>query len=79
MKLTCECCKIEQEFADERAAFDAGWDAPPYFTEYVCCDLCPSVALMGLLDHSAAHERWEREGRPKTFNEQFEKGDIPQL
>jgi hypothetical protein len=67
--LTCACCGFEAEFPDGEAAFQAGWDCPPHFTASpVCCDLCPSVAALGLIDHSKAHERWEREGRPREFD-----------
>jgi hypothetical protein len=67
--LKCLCCGFEAEFPDAEAAFKAGWDCPPHFTASpICCDLCPSVAAMGMVDHSAAHERWEREGRPREFD-----------
>jgi hypothetical protein len=69
MILTCVCCGFEAEFPDAEAAFKAGWDCPPHFTATpICCDLCPSVAAMGIIDHSKAHERWEREGRPREFD-----------
>jgi hypothetical protein len=68
VRLTCKCCGFEQEFENAAEAFNAGWDCPPYFTASpVCCDLCPSVAAMGMVDHSEAHAEWEREGRPKEF------------
>lgn len=41
MKLKCECCGFEQEFKDGEEAFQAGWDAPPHFSQYVSCNLCP--------------------------------------
>lgn len=76
--LTCQCCGIKDRMGAEDA-FQAGWDAPPHFTQVMCCPLCPSVAVLGLLDHSAAHERWEKEGRPETFDEQMHNGDLPPL
>jgi len=69
MKLKCECCGFEQEFEDDIQAFNAGWDCPPQFTGYVCCDLCPgSFVVLGLTyKHKEVHERWDREGRPAEF------------
>jgi hypothetical protein len=76
--LKCQCYGIEDSMGAEEA-FEAGWDAPPHFTQVMCCPLCPSVAVLGLIDHSAAHERWEKEGRPATFDEQMTNGDLPPL
>jgi hypothetical protein len=73
MLLKCQCCGFSQEFENGEAAFKAGWDCPPHFTGYVCCDLCPgSFVVMGCTDnHKPAHEMWAKEGRPKDF-------EIPQ-
>lgn len=68
MKLKCQCCGIEREFADAEEAFKAGWDAPPHFTGHVCCHLCPAVCVVMGLSHSKAHALWEREGRPEKFS-----------
>jgi hypothetical protein len=78
--LTCQCCEHAQEFSSLEAAFDAGWDAPPHFTGYVSCDLCPSTVCWTRLGHPqftaspvmrAAAERhmvqhavWQVAGRP---------------
>jgi hypothetical protein len=69
MKLKCQCCGFEQEFLDGEAAFKAGWDAPPHFSGYISCDLCPgSLIVMGQTHkHAPDHERWAKEGRPKEF------------
>lgn len=69
MKLKCECCGFEQEFTDGEEAFDKGWDAPPHFTGYVACDLCPATfVIFGEQHrHAKAHEQWAREGRPEEF------------
>lgn len=67
MILKCQCCGIEQEFADGEAAFRAGWDAPPHFRHYVACNLCPGVCLIVGLSHEKAHALWAREGRPADF------------
>lgn len=69
MELTCQCCGFKKEFPDGEAAFQAGWDAPPHFTGYVCCDLCPgSFVVLGCTEkHTAAHEKWKAEGRPMDF------------
>ena len=68
MFLKCECCKFEKEFLHGDSAFRAGWDAPPFFTGYVTCDLCPaSFALFQQTNqHEAAHARWKIEGRPES-------------
>jgi len=51
MKLKCQCCGFEQQFDSQEAAFQAGWDAPPHFTGYVACNLCPGACLvMGLAE-----------------------------
>lgn len=67
MKLKCQCCEFEQEFADGEAAFQAGWDAPPHFSQYICCDLCPAVCIVLGAPHAKAHARWAKNGRPKQF------------
>jgi hypothetical protein len=69
MKLTCQCCGFTQYFDDGEVAFHAGWDCPPHFTGYVCCNLCPgSFVVLGMTDkHKADHERWKRDGRPAEF------------
>jgi hypothetical protein len=56
MKLKCQCCGHEREFKDGEEAFQAGWDAPPHFTGYVCCELCPGswVVLGETHRHQAA-------------------------
>ena len=66
MKLKCDCCGFEQEFPSNEAAFAAGWDAPPHFSGYVSCDLCPgSFVVLGCTHlHTDAHEKWKVEGRP---------------
>ncbi len=69
MKLKCQCCGFEQEFADGEAAFEAGWDAPPHFTMVICCNLCPAsfIVLGEVARHHVAHEHWKIHGRPKEF------------
>lgn len=67
MKLQCMCCGIEEEFADGEAAFQAGWDAPPHFTGYVACNLCPAVCVVMGATHHIAHALWAKEGRPKEW------------
>lgn len=69
MNLKCQCCGFERVFTDGEEAFQAGWDAPPYFTGYVACDLCPgSFVVLGMTDrHKADHDRWEKQGRPAEF------------
>lgn len=68
MKLRCQCCGIEQNFKDLEGAFQAGWDAPPHFTGYICCDLCPAVCIVLGQSHKLAHALWETEGRPSEFS-----------
>ncbi len=51
----------------EEEAFRKGWDAPPHFTGYVCCDLCPAVCIVLGLAHDKAHARWAIQGRPPVF------------
>ncbi len=79
MTLTCQCCGFEQDFTDGEQAFNEGWDCPPHFTGYVCCNLCPgSFVVMGLTHlHHGAHERWAREGRPAEFEMVPEDVDPP--
>src|SRR5678816_962710 len=67
MKCTCDCCGFTQEFADGEAAYDAGWDALPYFTHYTSCPLCPMVCAAFGKPHTKAHALWAKEGRPKEF------------
>ena len=69
MILTCQCCGFSQEFKDAEEAFKIGWDAPPHFTGYVCCNLCPgSFVVLGLTyRHTKVHEIWKAHGRPKEF------------
>lgn len=69
MTLKCQCCGHEQEFKDGEEAFQAGWDCPPHFTGYVCCDLCPgSFVVLGIThQHEPEHKRWAIEGRPAEF------------
>lgn len=73
IKPKCACCGFEQEFEDGEAAFQEGWDALPYFTGYECCNLCPgSYVVLGIThEHRRAHEKWQREGRPKEFQIPF--------
>ena len=68
MKLKCQCCGFEQDFDSLETAFQAGWDAPPHFTGYVTCDLCPAVCIVAGLSHEKAHEHWQKYGRPTEFN-----------
>lgn len=67
MTYKCECCKHSEEFETPKAAFEAGWDTPPYF-HYVGCPYCPgAMIVMGKTeDHQAAHEHWAANGRPKS-------------
>lgn len=68
MILKCQCCGIEQEFADGEVAFRAGWDAPPHFTQCIVCNLCPATCIVMGLRHTKAHALWKREGRPEEFD-----------
>jgi hypothetical protein len=71
---TCLCCGHTETFESPEAAFQAGWDVPPYFTVQPLCNLCPSapVVLQGLngarARHAKAHAAWKRDGRPKDFD-----------
>lgn len=67
MILRCQCCGFQQSFADSEAAFHAGWDAPPHFSGYICCNLCPATCIVLGHTHTFAHARWARDGRPETF------------
>jgi hypothetical protein len=69
MELKCQCCGFIKEFQDGEEAFLDGWDCPPHFTGYVCCDLCPgSFVVLGCTSkHAETHERWLKEGRPTEF------------
>lgn len=71
MLLKCQCCGFEQEFKDGEEAFQAGWDAPPHFTGFICCHLCPAVCVVLGEGHTLAHAWWEAEGRPEKWT--FEK------
>jgi hypothetical protein len=74
--LTCECCGFSQQFKDTNEAFRAGWDAPPHFTQVICCDLCPSsgIVLSTMQGkpkdsmHQKAHAHWREHGRPEEFD-----------
>jgi len=70
--LTCECCNISEDFIDLEKAFDKGWDAPPHFTGYICCDLCPAAFIMlgQKWKHIPIHKKWEKEGRPLEFSQE---------
>lgn len=70
LTLKCQCCGFEQVFDDAEDAFQKGWDAPPHFTGYVACDLCPASILImqGPQGHEAVHKRWAVEGRPREFD-----------
>ena len=39
--IKCQGCGKEETFESPAAAFEAGWDCPPYFTGYITCDSCP--------------------------------------
>lgn len=67
MRLTCQCCGIEQEFKDGEEAFKAAWDAPPHFTGFIVCDLCPAVTVVLGKGHTKAHALWAAEGRPEEW------------
>lgn len=66
--LKCQCCGFEQNFDDDEAAFDAGWDAPPHFSQYISCNLCPAICIIMGESHAKAHALWAVEGRPPEFN-----------
>lgn len=73
VELTCDCCGHTETFSGLDAAFEAGWDAPPFFTGYVGCNLCPGAFIvMGIAEekHGEVHERWKREGRPEEFSQE---------
>lgn len=65
--LRCQCCGFEREFEDGDHAFREGWDAPPHFTGYVCCNLCPATCSIMRRGHTLAHVHWEDHGRPECF------------
>jgi hypothetical protein len=77
VRLKCNCCGFEQEFEDNEAAYRAGWDAPPHFTGYVACHICPAVCVIALsgdpnfknTTHIHAHDHWKEHGRPEEFNQ----------
>ncbi len=68
--LKCECCKFERQFTDLEEAYKEGWDAPPHFTGYISCNLCPAVCNPKVLNlpHHKRHAEWVRNGRPKEFD-----------
>lgn len=68
MLLTCQCCGYEQKFKDGEEAFQEGWDAPPHFTGFICCHLCPAVCVVLGKGHTMAHALWQAEGRPKQWS-----------
>lgn len=68
VRLKCQCCGFEQLFENGQRAFQAGWDAPPIFTQHVCCPLCPASAIVLKKGHKIAHAIWKREGRPRDFS-----------
>ncbi len=68
MLFKCQCCGFEQDFLDGEAAFEAGWDAPPHFTGYICCNLCPAVCVVLNAGHKRAHAYWAEHGRPVEFD-----------
>ena len=45
MKLKCEQCGTEKEFANHKDAFKEGWDFPPMCQVTTCGD-CPSAPLI---------------------------------
>lgn len=71
--LTCKCCDHTEDLGNARTAFEKGWDEPEHLPSWpVTCPLCPGVAALDppLVDHSAAHEKWAREGRPAEFTQE---------
>lgn len=60
LDLTCECCG-KQASLEPEAAFQAGWDAPPYFTMVTVCPRCPSSRfIMGEeCTHDWTDERYQ--------------------
>lgn len=79
MILTCQCCGFSKEFKDGEDAFNEGWDAPPHFTQVICCNLCPaSFIVLGITDkHSPAHAKWRTEGRPSEFSIPLDENGNP--
>lgn len=69
MTLTCQCCGHTETFKDAQTAFAEGWDGPPYFTQAVSCNLCPTafIVLGQCSLHETAHEYWKLHGRPAKF------------
>lgn len=59
LDLTCECCG-KQASLEPEAAFQAGWDAPPYFTQVVACPNCPSSFVVTGRGHECTHD-WDDE------------------
>lgn len=68
VRLKCQCCGFVAEFESGEKAFKAGWDAPPYFMQHVCCPICPAACVVLGKGHKIAHALWQREGRPKDFS-----------
>lgn len=54
---TCECCVRTETFASPQAAFDADWDAPPFFTVVTTCDRCLSSFLVLARSDECPHHR----------------------
>lgn len=71
LELTCGCCGITQEFENGEEAFEAGWDAPPHFTGYIACNLCPAafIVMRQTVKHDSVHAQWDRDGRPSEFSQ----------
>lgn len=71
MIFKCDCCGHTADMKDGEEAFEKGWDAPPHFTGYVTCNLCPaSTQFMegGWARHAPIHEEWAKNGRPEEFS-----------
>jgi len=45
MKLKCQQCGTEKEFANHKDAFKEGWDFPP-LCPVITCGECPSAPLV---------------------------------
>jgi hypothetical protein len=69
---TCVCCGHSQEFVDAEEAFNEGWDAPPHFTGFIACSLCPASFIVSgqTAKHNEVHARWGREGRPDNWSQE---------
>jgi len=68
LTLKCQCCGHEELFENPEKAFQAGWDAPPHFTGYTACNLCPAACAAFGEPHFKAHAHWHDHGRPSDFN-----------